>query len=90
MALDITITLDGDRETTLLRLVAEHNARISETLGPETLTPTQFVRQRVRVEWLDVETQRYQDAQKVNMREAYKLATPQEQAAIDAILAPYR
>jgi hypothetical protein len=90
MALDITINIEGDRETTLLRLVAEHNKRISETLAPETLTPAQYVRNHVRNEWLDIETRRYQDAQKVNMREAYRLATPQEQAQIDAILAQYR
>jgi hypothetical protein len=82
---DITVTIGGDRETTLLRLVAEHNERTSESV-----TPDRYVRHRVLVLWLDVETQRYQDAQKVNMREAYRLATPAEQAAIDAILAPYR
>lgn len=88
MATDITINLDDTREAELLKLTEEANV-ILRRLGQSEVSPSQFLRRDVR-ERLDLSAQQRLDAEKLGLRAAYKLATPAEQAQIDAILSKYR
>jgi len=85
MAVDITISLSDQRETTLTREANAHTARFPS----DPVTPAQFLRQFVR-EWLDGLERQYQDTQRISRAEAYRLATVEEQAQIDGILDKYR
>lgn len=86
MAIDITINLTDEREAELVKLTNEAN----RLLPPEgLLTPSQFLRRDVR-ERLDMSAQQRADAERLGLRAAYKLATPEERAAIDAILDKYK
>lgn len=84
MALDVTVNLTDDREKELVKLTNEWNRGF-----PEQRTPAQMLRAQVR-DWLDLSAQQRVDAEKLGLRAAFKLATLEEQAQIDAILAQYR
>lgn len=85
MALDVTVTLTDEREATLVRLTNESN--VSQGRSD---TPSQFLRDYVRRDWLDFQKQVYDDAQRLRLRNAFNKATVAEQATITAILDKYR
>lgn len=85
MALDITVNITDAREEELTKLTDEHNI----AFPADILSVAQFLRQFVR-SWLDLSAQQRADSERLGLRAAYKLATQEEQAQIDAILAPYR
>lgn len=87
MATSITTNLNDEDEAVLNRLATEYNT--STLPAPEQLTPAQFFRQYVR-DWLRSQASRFLEKDQVGMRAAYRLATPEEQAAVDVILDKYR
>jgi len=89
MAIDITINLNDEREAALVRMTNEANAERAWDASYTPLTPAQFLRRKVRDD-LDHAASQYADRDRLSLREAYKQATPQEQAQIDAILNRYR
>jgi hypothetical protein len=86
VAAQITINLSDSDEALLNKITAEHNGAIPNQ--PNPLTPAQMLRQTVR-DWLRTFAERYSERDRLGMRKAYNLATAEERAQIDAILAPY-
>lgn len=85
MALDITINITDTREEELIKLTDEHNTAFPNDI----LSVAQFLRQFVR-SWLDISAQQRADSERLGLRAAYKLATTEEQAQVNAILDKYR
>jgi hypothetical protein len=86
MAISITTNLSDEDEVILNRMTAEYNGG---TPPPEPVTPSQFFRQHIR-DWIRSQASRFTDRDQLSLRERYKLATPEEKAQIDAILAQYQ
>ena len=81
--MDITVTLSSEQEAELVRLTDEASQSTDERI-----TPTQFLQREVVGRLLLAASQRA-DRERLTLRESYKQATPEEQASVDAILAPY-
>jgi hypothetical protein len=88
MAASITVNLDDEFESILNDLTNETN-RLARLQNLPEVTPAQFLRQFVR-DYLRSQATRLEDSRQLGLRAAFKLATPEEQANISAILDKYR
>lgn len=86
MAIDVTINLSDDLESELIAQTDDFNKAFPSSTP---LSPSQFLRQDVRGR-LQIAAQQREDAERLGLRAAFKLATPEEQATINGILDKYR
>ncbi len=84
--LTIPIILNDAEQATLQRLVTEQNVRRPAS---DSLTLVQFLRGYITETWLGLEARRYDDTQRLSMRDKYGKATPEERLQIDTILNRY-
>ena len=82
--MDITVTLSVAQEAELVRLTDEMNQSTDDRI-----TPAQFLQREVEGR-LNLAASQRAERMRLALRTAYTQATPEEQAAIDAILDKYR
>lgn len=87
MAASITVNLNDADEALLVKITDEYNALVPN--NPAPLSPAQMLRQTIR-DWLRTHSDRYAEIARLTLREAYRKASAEDQAAVDALLAKYR
>ena len=87
MAAAITVNLNDADEALLGKITTEFNALVPN--NPAPLTNAQMLRQTIR-DWLRTNADRYAEVARLTVREAYRKASAEDQAAVDALLAKYR
>lgn len=80
----VTITTTERQDRAVVLATAQHNAQTGESL-----TPAQFAISRIH-HWLNGLAQTFEAQDQETKGALYRAATPQDQAAIDAILDKYR
>lgn len=81
---NFTITTTPRQDTAAKRMTDAYNAG-----SGASLTPLQFATQEIQAlinRWVD----RTEADQRLSKAQAYQIATPEDQAAVDAILAKYQ